>query len=313
MDDLWDCIVVGGGAAGLSAALTLGRAGRRTLVVDAGEQSNRVAEGMGGLLGYDRRPPDELYRAGREELAAYPTVEVRHGLVVSGLERDGTFELELEDGSRQQARRVLLATGMDYDLPDVPGAAERWGRSVFHCPFCHAWELRGRPLGVLDRGAAGVDRALLLRFWSDDVTLYSSGPPGLGSEERDRLQRADVVVDERVVGELRGPGTSLEEVAFGDGGRRRCEGLLVPAPMRHRSTLAAQLGARIADPESPMTEALAIDPMFRTSVPGLFAAGDAATNAPPSVATAVAAGSTAAKAIVHDLREEAYPRARDGA
>jgi thioredoxin reductase len=307
MNDRWDCIIVGGGAAGLSAALSLGRARRRTLVVDADEKSNRVAEGIGGLLGHDGRPPEELYRAGRDELADYPSVERRSGRITKGINHEDHFELELDDGSRELARKVLLATGMDYRPPDIPGFAARWGRSVFHCPFCHAWELRDRPLGVLDRGPAAGARALLLRFWSDDVTLFTNGSEEVSSGDLDRLEDARVVVDERIVSELRGPDHSLEAVAFSDGSYRACEGLLVPAPMRQRSTLATQLGARIADPDSPMTEALQIDPMYGTSVPGLFAAGDVGTHAPPSVATAIAAGDTAAKAIVRELVTETYP------
>jgi thioredoxin reductase len=227
MTDPWDCVIVGGGAAGLSAALVLGRARRRTLVVDAGKQSNLSADGIDGLLGYDGRPPDELCRAGREELAAYPSVEVRRQVVVGATGRSGTFELELDDGSLEPARRVLLATGMDYDRPDVPGLADRWGRSAFHCPFCHGWEVRDRSLGVLDGGATGVERALLLRFWSDDVTLFTNGSE-VGSGDVARLARAGVVVDERAVSELRGPESRLETVAFTDGSQRRCEGLLVP-------------------------------------------------------------------------------------
>ena len=142
MDTRWDCIVVGGGAAGLSAALVLGRARRRTLLVDAGEPSNLPAEGIGGLLGHDGRPPAELYAMGRAELGAYSTIELREGIVAGGEQVDGGFALDLAGGGRELTRRVILATGMAYRAPDLPGLAELWGRSVFHCPFCHGWEMR---------------------------------------------------------------------------------------------------------------------------------------------------------------------------
>ncbi len=193
MDTTWECIVVGGGAAGLSAALVLGRARRRTLVIDGGDQSNLVAHGIGGLLGHDGRPPAELYAAGRRELAAYPSVEVRSGQVVGGERCEAGFVLELSGGVHEAARRVLLATGMDYRLPDLPGIGERWGRSVFHCPFCHGWEMRDQPLGVLDRGATGARRALLLRQWSEDVTLLTSGPAELQDDDEQRLRRLAIV------------------------------------------------------------------------------------------------------------------------
>lgn len=305
-DDSWKCIVVGGGAAGLSAALTLGRARLRTLMIDAGEPSNRTVEGIGGLLGYDRRPPDQLYRAGRDELARYSSVEVRNGCVTGGVTDGDLFELELDDGSLEAARTVLLAMGSEYRPPQLPGVQERWGRSVFHCPFCHGWEVRDKALGVLDPSPRAAERALLLTLWSDDVTLFTNGKSEVGAGDLDRLERAHVSVDERVAAELRGPGDGLEAVRFEDGSERVCEGLLVPAPMFQRSSLAAQLGARLADGGAPI-EAIEVDPMFRTTVRGLYAAGDISATAPPSVATAIAAGSTAAKAIVHDFIQDLYP------
>jgi thioredoxin reductase len=303
MTDTWDCIVVGGGAAGLSAALVLGRARRRTLLIDAGDQSNRVAEGIGGLLGHDGRPPADLYAAGRAELAAYPTVRLRAGEVVDGERTDDGFALQLADGAREATRRVLLATGMEYRSPELPGIAERWGRSVFHCPFCHGWEVRGRALAVLDRGAAGVRRALLLRFWSDDVALRADGPAELDGDDAERLRAAGVPVDERRVAGLRGPGSSLTAVVFADGGERACEGLLVPVTLHRRSALAERLGAAAAEPGPLVADAVEVDPTFQAGVPGLSAAGDL-TAGMQSVANAIAAGSTAAAVIVHGLMAE---------
>ncbi len=305
MDDRWDCIVVGAGAAGLSAALVLGRARQRTLVVDARGQSNRDAHGIGGLLGHDGRPPAEFYAAGRDELAAYPTVELRFGEVLGGERHDAGFVLELADGSRELARRVLLATGMDYRFPALPGIVERWGRSVFHCPFCHGWEVRDQPLGVLDRGVPGVHRALLLRVWSDDVTLLADGPAELDSDDAERLQAAGVTVDERRLAGLRGPDSALTAVAFADGAERPCGGLLVPVTLHQRSALAEQLGAAATGPGPVADDAVEIDAMFGTTVPGLSAAGDVSSQV-PSVANAVAAGSSAAAMIVHGLMAEMH-------
>ena len=299
MDKNWDCIVVGAGAAGLSAALVLGRARQRTLVVDAGRQSNRYAEGIGGLLGQDGRPPEAFYAHAREEVAAYPSVELRQGEVAGGRRDDGAFVLELADGARETARRVLLATGMDYRIPELPGAAERWGRSVFHCPFCHGWEHRDQPLGVLDRGTHGVRRALLLRVWSDDVTLLTDGPAEVESDDARRLAAAGVTVDERPVSGLQGAGDALSEIVFANGGRRTCRGLLVPVSLHQRSTIADELGAVLA--AGPIAaDAVQVDATFATSVPGLYAAGDASAQM-QSVAGAIAAGHTAAAMIVGGL------------
>ncbi len=304
MDNDWDCIVVGAGAAGLSAALVLGRARRRTLVVDAGHPSNGVAHGIGGLLGQDGRPPAAFYAAGRDELAAYRSVELRTGEVVAGERHDAGFVLELADGSRQAARRVLLATGMDYRFPAVPGVAERWGGSVFHCPFCHGWEVRDRPLGVLDRGPSGVHRALLLRAWSDDVTLLTDGAPDLEHDDAERLRAAGVTIDKRSVVGLRGPDRTLTAVVFADGSERPCDALLVPVTLHQRGALAEQLGAVAAEPTPLAADAIAVDARFATAAPGVFAAGDVSTG-PPSVAIAVASGATAAAMVVGSLMEDA--------
>ncbi len=238
METTWDCIVVGGGAAGLSAALVLGRARQRTLVVDAGSPSNLPAEGIGGLLGHEGRPPAELYATGREELAAYPTVELRAGTVEGGERLEGGFELELAGGGREMTRRVILATGMDYRPPELPGLRELWGRSVFHCPFCHGWEVRDQALAVLGGGDGGVHRAMLLREWSDDVVLLGNGPAELGDGDRERLAAAGIEVDERPVAGLVARGGSLAGIEFADGSLLERAGLLVPV------TAAQQLRAR---------------------------------------------------------------------
>ena len=169
MSARWDCIVVGGGAAGLSAALVLGRARKRTLLIDAGEQCNLPAHGIGGLLGHDGLPPRDLYAKGREELARYPDVEVRDAEAIGAKQTSDGFTFELSDGTYEEGRRVLLATGLDYGYPEVPGIEERWGHSVFHCPFCHGWEVRDQVLGVLDPQQSGAARAMLLRGWSDQA------------------------------------------------------------------------------------------------------------------------------------------------
>jgi thioredoxin reductase len=283
MDVVWDCVIIGGGAAGLSAALVLGRARRRTLLVDAGHQSNLAAHGIGGLLGHDGRSPAELYAMGRREVAAYPSVEVRTGDVVSWERTDGGFILELADGRRESARRVVLATGMDYRRPELPGLTELWGRSVFHCPFCHGWEVRDEPLAVLASGDLAVQKALLLRGWSDDVVLLTDGPSDLAADDRARLAAAGIAIDERRVAELIASNGELAEVAFADGGRVARRGLLVVAPLHHRSALAEQLGAET----------------------GVFAAGDVSAEM-PSVAGAIAAGSQAAAAVVHSLVADDY-------
>lgn len=303
MDKIWDCVIVGGGAAGLSAALVLGRARRATLVVDAGAQSNLAAHGIGGLLGFDGAPPARLYAKGRAELSAYPDVEVRQGEVVAAEVSEEGFAVELADGGVVRTRRVLLAMGMRYESPDVSGLPELWGRSVFHCPFCHGWEVRDKPLAVLADGDRAVHMATLLRGWSDDVVLLTGGPAELTDAHRARLAEAGVVVDERVVAGLRSAEGELDAVVFTDGTAMARGGLLIATTLHQRSALAAKLGVDFAAASPVSAEAIEIDAMYRTSVPGVFAAGDVSAQM-PQVAAAIAAGSAAAASIVASFMEE---------
>ncbi|HWH15838.1 MAG TPA: NAD(P)/FAD-dependent oxidoreductase [Miltoncostaeaceae bacterium] len=299
MSGPWDCIVVGGGAAGLSAALTLGRARRRTLLVDAGRPSNAVAHAVGGLLGNDRRPPAELYAAARTELAAYPSVEYRPGEVAVARADGGGFTAVLADGAEERSRRLLLAAGMEYRYPPIPGAAERWGASVFHCPFCHGWELRERHLAVLVTGPAELPRVLMLRSWSDEVVVLTGGADVLDRGDRESLHAAGIPVDDRPIARVEGPGRAMTALVFDDGAERACAGLLVPVELHQRTGLVRGLGARlVAGPLS--AEYVEIGPQGETSLPGLFAAGDLLPQA-PSVAGAIASGLTAAAGVVHSL------------
>jgi thioredoxin reductase/SAM-dependent methyltransferase len=296
----WECIVVGGGAAGLSAALVLGRARRRTLVVDAGEPSNGVAHGIGGLLGQDGRPPHEFYAAGRAELAEYKSVQLIEGEVVAAAREDGAFRLELADGEVHRARRVLLATGMRYEYPDVPGLQNLWGGSAFHCPFCHGWEVRDQALAVLADGDRAVHMALLLKAWTDDIVVLTNGPTYLAAEQHQLLADAGVFVDERPVAEFVSHEGTLTAAVFTDGLQLQREGVLVASSLHQRSMLAAQLGVQIAPPGPAVVDGLLVDQMYRTSVPGVFAAGDTCAQM-PQVSAAIASGSAAAAAVVQSL------------
>jgi thioredoxin reductase len=273
MDD-WDCVVVGGGAAGLSAALVLGRARRRTLVLDREGQSNLPAEHVGGLLGNDGTPPGELYARGRDELTAYDTVVLRVAEAVDARAEDGNFVVTLEgDGGEVRSRALILATGMDYEVPDLPGFREHWSRAVFHCPFCHGWEVRDRPLVVCGHGEVAELQATLLKAWTDDVT----------------------VVDPGDVASLRVEGGDVRAVVRHDGSEVRCDGVLVHAPLRRRGQLPERLGLALT--ENGLVE---VDGFGHTSVPGVYAAGDLAV-APQQVAIALGSGHLAGAVATREL------------
>jgi thioredoxin reductase len=274
MDGDWDCVVVGGGVAGLSAALVLGRARRRTLLLDRDGQSNRVAEHVGGLLGHDGTPPAELYDRAREQLAAYEAVVLRVAEAVDARAEGEGFVVELgDDGGEARTRALILATGMDYEVPEVPGFREHWGRAVFHCPFCHGWEVRDRPLVVYGRGEIADRQAALLKAWTDDVTI----------------------VDPEEVAGLRVEDGELRSVVRHDGSEVRCDGVLVHAPLRRRGLLPERLGLALTD-----NGLVAVDAFARTSVPGVYAAGDLAV-APQQAAVALGSGHLAGVIATGDL------------
>jgi thioredoxin reductase len=293
MEPSYSSVVIGGGAAGLTAALVLGRARVPTLLVDAGGQSNRPAHAIGGLLGHTGSPAD-LYAAGRAQLAAHPAVEVADATVEAIDGSAGAFEVRLADGRTVRARRLLLAAGMDYARPPLPGIEELWGDTVFHCPYCHGWEVAGRPLAVL---GTNVHQPLMLTAWSDDIVLFTDGA-ALARDDEALLTAAGITIERRAVAGLRAESGKLAAVRLADGTEVERAGLLLATPLQQRSELAARLGLALG----PMGE-VAVDPVGRTSVAGIFAAGDV-TNPRPNITTALAQGTLAAVSLHHSLLVE---------
>jgi alkyl hydroperoxide reductase subunit AhpF len=192
----YDVVVVGGGSAGLGAALVLGRSRRRTLVLDAGEPRNAPSSGVHGFFSRDGIPPQELLKIGREQLEPYPSVEVRSARVTGAGGENGDFGVTLDNGEVARARKLLLATGVVDELPEKPGFREFWGRGVYHCPYCHGWEVRDRPLAVLNSGEGAAERAAFIRNWSRDLVLLTDGPANLNAEGRRTLRALDIPVRE---------------------------------------------------------------------------------------------------------------------
>lgn len=269
----YECVVIGGGAAGLSAALVLGRARRRTLVLDTGGQSNRAAAHVGGGIALDGTPPDELYAQAREQIAKYDAVVIRDAEAADARPEGDGFVVAMADDSEIHTRSLILATGMDYEVPDVPGFREHWGRAVFHCPFCHGWEVRDRKLVVYGDGEMAQRQAAILKGWSNDVTIVESA-------EAARLRTEDGAV---------------RAVIRHDGSEVRCDAVLVYAPLRRRGRFAESLGLELTDEGF-----VAVDALTHTSLPGVYAAGDIAV-APQQVAVAIGSGHTAGFVAAREL------------
>lgn len=289
-----DVVIIGGGAAGLSAALVLGRARRRVVVIDAGSPRNAPAAHMHGYLSRDGMPPSELLASGRAEVAGYG-VEVRPGEVTSVAPG---FEVTLQTGERLLARRLLVATGVGDEIPDVPGVRERWGRDVLHCPYCHGWEVRDRPLGLLAELPGSVQHALLIRQWSDDVVFFSHTSE-LAPEERRQLTARGIRIEDEAVNRLVIEDDRLAGVETSDGRVVPVAAVFVRPRIRPRDGgLFSLLGCAFDD-----AGFVRVDGTGRTSNPGVWAAGNVA-DPRAQVITAAGAGSAAAIAINADLVDE---------
>jgi thioredoxin reductase len=300
VSDVYDVVIAGGGPAGLSAALVLGRARRRVLLADAGKGRNAPAAAVHGYLTQDGTPPEEFRALAQKELHEYRTVELRDAEVTSVTGREGDFAVELP-GGRVRARRLLLATGVVDDLPEVDGLADLWGRGVFHCPYCHGYEVRDEPIAVLTVEPGDVSMVAKLAAYSDQVVVCTGGLAELGQEERGMLARLGVGLrTERITG-VEAADDRLRRVVFAAGEPLEANALFVHGTTRQASGLAEQLGCQLLEDGS-----VAVDDMQLTSVPGVYAAGDLARK--PSmplpgsmVSIAVAAGAVAAVGLDQQL------------
>ncbi|MFE0721702.1 NAD(P)/FAD-dependent oxidoreductase [Streptomyces rochei] len=296
--DRYDVVVVGGGAAGLSAALVLGRSRLRTLVVDAGEPRNAPSDHMQGFLTRDGMAPAEFLALGREEIARYGVELVRDRAV--DVAREEEFTVSLAGGRSVRARRLVVTTGLKDELPEVPGVAERFGRDVLHCPFCHGWEVRDERFGVLAASPMSVHQALMVSGWSDDVVLFLHrvAEEELSDEDLRRLAAAGVKVVPGEVAGLRVEEDRLTGVRLADGTVHDRSVVFVAPKAVPQTGLMERLGAELQ--ETPFGAYPVVDATGRTSVPGLWTAGNALGFA-EQVIHAASGGYRAASAIVGDL------------
>ncbi|ARF64493.1 thioredoxin reductase [Streptomyces violaceoruber] len=305
----YDVVIVGGGAAGLSGALALARARRSVLVIDAGEPRNAPASHVHNYLGRESTPPGELLAIGRNEAAGYGA-EIVAGRVASaerlpGAE-DAGFRVVTDDGRSVEARRLLVTTGLVDELPPVPGLAERWGREVLHCPYCHGHEVADRPIGVLATGPLAVHQALMWRQWSDDVTLFLHTGPEPSAEEYEELAARDVAVVDGEVAGLEIADDRFAGVRLASGRVVPREALVVQARFTARSAVLESLGLTPVAQEMAGTVVgtyIPSDPTGATEVPGVWAAGNV-TRLTEQVVGAAAAGLMAAGALNGDLITE---------
>lgn len=305
----WDAIIIGGSAAGLSAALLLGRVRRRVLVIDAGSPRNRFAAHMHGVLGNEGLPPADLVRRGREEATAYG-VQFRDG-TVTGVEDTGdTVAVSLADGSHERTRALVVATGIADDLPDIAGLAQRWGTSVLHCPFCHGWEVRDQHLGVLATSPAALHQVRMVRQLSDRVTLFASALGPLNPADEHLLRARGIEIVGSPILELLGDGAELAGVRSADGTVTEVTAIFTAGTPRPHDGFLEGLGLDRADQPYGFGSFLNVDPVGRTSHPRIWATGNV-VNPMANVPMVIGAGAMAGGAVTGALVEEDFALAAE--
>lgn len=311
MDAKYDVVVVGGGAAGLSGAVALARSRRSVLVVDEAEQRNATAGHVHNFLTRDGSPPAQLYALGRGEVERYGgRVESAR---VTDIRRDGdAFRVQIEE-REIQARRLLVATGLQDELPEVPGLAARWGIDVFHCPYCHGWEVRDQRIGVLATGPMAVHQALLFRQLSPHLTVLQHTAPKPTAEELEQMHALGIAVVEGEVVQVESDPTGLTGVRLADGGQVDVDVLVVAPRFTAHTDLLAPLGLESVDVlfgDHVIGSRVEADPTGATAAPGVWVAGNVA-DLHAQVISAAAAGLMAGAAINVDLIAEDSRRAVD--
>lgn len=295
----YDVVVIGGGAAGLSAALTLGRARRRTLVLDTGQPRNAASPAAHGVFSRDGSPPGELLEEARRQAGHYPTVELARAEAQRADVGPHGVTVRLAGERAVRARRLVLACGVRDELPPIEGLAERWGTAVLHCAYCHGYEVADQPLALYARGKAAASTMEVLWQLSRDLWLCTDGPAGLGDAERHYVAGRGIrLIETPLVGLSGGATQSPLRLHFADGSRETRAALFLSAPVRIASRIPEELGCEFVNPNR-----LVVDADGRTTVPGVYAAGDIASST-RQVAVAAATGVVAAMALNEDLARE---------
>lgn len=297
-NSLFDVIIVGAGPAGLNGALVLGRCRRRVLICDAGHPRNAASHALHNYLTRDGINPAEFLRLGREELKSYETVKLQQMEVTDARLLDNGFEVTLSNGERAMARKLLIATGVVDEIPQLEGVDSLYGRSVFHCPYCDGWEVRDQPLAVYGKGENGLGLTLELILWSRDLVLCTDGPSELSAEELARLTQHHISVREERILRLEGNDGVLNRIVFVAGEAIQRRAMFFSTGQRQASELPKKLGCELTE-----QGCVATGEYEATNVPGLYVAGDA-SRLVQFVIVAASEGAQAAVAINKELMKE---------
>lgn len=292
-----DVIIIGGSYAGLSAAMALGRALRQVLIIDSGKPCNRQTPHSHNFLTQDGATPAAIAALGREQVLAYPTVQLKQGKVVNAVQKDNAFVVTTETGEQFTAAKLLLATGVQDIMPPIPGFAECWGISVLHCPYCHGYEVKNTPTGVLANGEMAFEFSRMIRHWTKQLTLFTNGPAALKDEQMAQLKAWNVPVQEQPITNIIQEKGYLQTIQLQDGSAHPLTALYT-RPATPQQDIVQSLGCTLNE-----SGYVVIDDFQQTTVPGVYAAGDNTTML-RAVSVAVGAGTKAGAMMNKTLIEE---------
>jgi thioredoxin reductase len=296
----FDVIIIGGSYSGLSAAMSLGRALRNVLVIDSGKPCNRQTPHSHNFLTRDGQTPAELSALAKKEVAEYKTITFYEGLAVSGAKTDAGFEIHTQAGDRFTAKKLVFASGIRDIMPDIEGFAECWGITAIHCPYCHGYEVKHEPTGILANGDGAFEYAKLISNWTKNLTVFTNGASTLTEEQAARIRSHHINIVETAIDRFEHDKGYLRRIIFKDGSDFPLKAVYARPQYEQHSDIPAALGCELTE-----QGLLKIDAMQRTTIPGVYACGDNASGM-RSVANAVAMGSLAGVALSREMIDEAF-------
>jgi thioredoxin reductase len=299
-ENIFDVIIIGGSYAGLSAAMALGRALRNVLVVDSGKPCNRFTPHSHNFLTQDGKVPSEIAGIARSQLMKYKTITIIEDLVRGANKTDEGFEISVESKNHYRARRLIFATGIKDNLPEIKGFAECWGKTLIHCPYCHGYEVRQKRTAIIGNGELGFEMARLISNWTSELTLFTNGKSLLTEEHNQRLHRNSISVIEDEISELDHENGQLQQIVFRNGDAASFQAAYFRPPFEQHCPAVKEVGCELTD-----TGYIKIDGFQQTTVPGIYACGDNSAMM-RSIANAVYTGSFAGAAVNRDLIESDF-------
>jgi len=300
--EIYDCIIVGGGPAGLNAAIVLGRCRRMVLVFDTEQYRNRYSHGIHNYLTRDHMLPTEFLQLCHNELEKYSVQRIRKKVLNAKRNENGIFVVKDENGTSYLSRKLLIATGLQDTLPDIEGFREFYGKSIFHCPYCDGWEVRDKKIGVYARNKEGWELALALKGWTDQVTLYTDGKNKVKPSQKEYLDANEIPVITTPIAKLQGKNESLQKIIFKNGEEKDCDALFFVNGYTQQCNIAEAFGCEVNKKGVIVTNRVQ-----QTNIPGLYVAGDASKDM-QFVVVAGAEGAKAGVTINKELLKEAYEK-----